>query len=1401
MNIKSTLTTALSTLYFGFGLSHASITDFAAVPPTQLTAVDPNVMINLSIETPMQGAAYNDQNNGGSCGGRPSSEGGKQIGTCYSASEEYIGIFDPEKCYTYNGSYFTPAGATNASHQCSGQWSGNFLNWSTMTAIDEFRWALTGGTRLIDTSTETVLVRANMGLGNGHSWFPVKKLSSGINVAPSTVTPYTNSTIYITSYDYRIKIGTSAGGNDIANNITVAAKVCDSSAGLEENCQPYGSNYKPEGLVQENALRMRFAVMSYLRDNDHGRQGGVLRANMKYVGPLMPATTGGLINNSEAEWSETTGIFVSNPNPTDASASGVTNSGVINYINKFGANGYKSYDPIGELYYECVNYFKNRGATSENYSGASASAKDDFPVITSWDDPIQHACQANYIVGINDANPWEDKRLPGTAATSSSFSGYSWRSSSNDWGNPPNSDPDINVTTETNTVGDLQGITGTTRNVGCVPGNCDMNSWNAKTVTALGQTFGTHTYAPKENSYYIAGLSYYARSQDIRSDFSGDQHIKTFMIDTQEYNANPLTGEMNMLWLSGKYGGFDELDNTDTNGDSNDIEPNLAAEWDSDGDGEPDNYVLATDPDKLVNGLEAAFKDISERISSGSAAAVVGNTANGVGALVQALYKPKLNNTTKKQQIEWGGILQGIFVDNLGNLREDNQASGTQGKLDGYATDMVIDIFYDTSVVPNRSRVQRYSTTDGVTLTASGSPFDLEDLGTIWNARDLLADANASMDIQRGYSTAFSSFASPRYIIAGVDQDNDGIILDSEVVDFTASTMASNFRYMDVPDSTEAEKVVNFIRGVEGITGFRNRTIDIDGDNTDEVWRLGDIIHSTPTVVGPPNFNFDIAYGDSTYYDYLTAYADRRQVVYAGGNDGMLHAFNMGFYNSTTSTFETSPSGQTNHPLGAELWAYVPGNLLPHLQWLTDLEYPHIYYVDGPVQKFDVNVFTPDSTHVGGWGTIIVAGMRFGGGAIDLDTDGDGTDDYTTRSAYVIFDVTDPESPPVLMAEITDAQLGFTTSTPTLVSSRESGEGANWNAPDTNEWLLAFGSGPTDLSTAESSQNAGLYLFDLNTLTFVSGYDPVDLGVSNSFVGNMAIKDWDNDWLYDSLYFGLVEGDTANTDGRLMQMVSGSTPSTLLDTPAGQAVYGRPTFAKDELGNGWVYFGTGRMFTEYDNATSDQHALYGIKDPLFTNGVLGSAGSVATTDLQDTTGIEVFEDFTIEDPNNVLSPALSSNTFSNLQERIATKDGWFLNMNSSSPTERSFTNPLFFRGFIVSTSYQPDADICTPEGNSYLYATYYKTGTAYPDAGLGNSLTNTNVNGNYQTNSFVDLGTGMASSAISLSGDSDNGVQQTRSNGGNKGVVTQDSQGEINKNDIEDISVPSGRQSWIEIEL
>jgi type IV pilus assembly protein PilY1 len=78
--------------------------------------------------------------------------------TTYKSSIDYFGYFDSNRCYTYASGVFSPS--ATASKTCSNAWSGNFLNWATMTRIDAIRKILYGGYRSTDTATATVLERA-----------------------------------------------------------------------------------------------------------------------------------------------------------------------------------------------------------------------------------------------------------------------------------------------------------------------------------------------------------------------------------------------------------------------------------------------------------------------------------------------------------------------------------------------------------------------------------------------------------------------------------------------------------------------------------------------------------------------------------------------------------------------------------------------------------------------------------------------------------------------------------------------------------------------------------------------------------------------------------------------------------------------------------------------------------------------------------------------------------------------------------------------------------------------------------------------------------------------------------------------------------------------------------------
>ena len=83
--------------------AHAAPLDLQSVPLYLSAKVTPNVLIDLSVETPMGGAAYND-NTGipTGCTGRRTVGSNPDIGTCYFPTTTYLGYFDPNKCYTYS---------------------------------------------------------------------------------------------------------------------------------------------------------------------------------------------------------------------------------------------------------------------------------------------------------------------------------------------------------------------------------------------------------------------------------------------------------------------------------------------------------------------------------------------------------------------------------------------------------------------------------------------------------------------------------------------------------------------------------------------------------------------------------------------------------------------------------------------------------------------------------------------------------------------------------------------------------------------------------------------------------------------------------------------------------------------------------------------------------------------------------------------------------------------------------------------------------------------------------------------------------------------------------------------------------------------------------------------------
>lgn len=863
------------------------------------------------------------------------------------------------------------------------------------------------------------------------------------------------------------------------------------------------------------------------------------------------------------------------------------------------------------------------------------------------------------------------------------------------------------------------------------------------------------------------------------------------------------------LYYAAKWGGFTDLDG---NG-----EPNLTAEWDQrnnatgalGADGTPDTYFFAVNPKQLKTQLTAILVNILERTASGTSAAVVTNTGVGEGALYQALYNPRFAAKNGVDYVSWVGSLNALFLDRYGNIREDNAPPYAELT----SADNIIDVFYDP--VSLKTKVQRYAiNADGTRGLAADGLVEVSDIESIWSAADQLAQVSDYTNQRAFYG---NSARTGRYILSAVDQDGDGQIGFDKTLDesiafvhdyFAPAYMQPWYRLLGLKSSNaeEGPKIVNYIRG-ESVLGYRNRRVDLDDDGIAEPALLGDIVHSSPTAVGRPASAYDLTFGDDTYRTFRQTYQNRRQMVYVGANDGMVHGFNSGFFDANTSSYALEKNGETEHPLGSELWAYVPYNVLPHLQWLTKPDYPHVYFLDGSIKYYDVNIFPKDKSHPEGWGTILVVGMRFGGGDFTLDpqedADGDSSDDITLRSAYVVLDITDPERAPVVLAEISHEDMGYTTGEPDLVKMRVANRlTGSYENPEQNEWFLVFGSGPDGntqaareraLRKGESDKTTKLFVYNLKDRDL----NVIDTGQANSFVGGLRSADWNNDYIDDALYFGTVAGTAANPKGKLrrakLELASGDLRldiSDVLDVND-QPFSATPLTVRDRLGDLWVYAGTGRFFSVEDNFSDAQQSYYGIKEPRAGGTVTGV--EVAAADLINTTDIKVFTDGAIEsksDPGAAIylgGSLTASTTFNDVVNAVQRGAGWYFDFVRDR--SRNITQAVVADQSLVFSEYQTSGLKCQPEGFGFLNAPHLQAGIPGVFAPLGTDPNSTHGdNAAEEVLMYNPLGLGSPSTpTIHQRGD------------GKKVAIVQSSTGELTSTVVKSGITAGARESWKEL--
>lgn len=1113
-------------------------------------------------------------------------------------------------------------------------------------------WSIPGGSFVSGPSAYTSGSKVSCGGKQCYTQYDIAytyNASQTTNVTRYYVPSYTGARGTLFSYvkDYNL---TYSG----ALTYNVRVLVCDSTVGIEANCKAYGSSYKPTGVLQDNGDKMRFGVFSYYNSNDI--DNAVMRSKAKYVAPEKYSPGGGTQANANKEWSVADGTLIADPDPSERSASypsgsNPTRSGVINYINQFGrpavlpastATTYKGYDPVGKLYYETLKYLRGLSPTTDFYKNAAAATNDDFPIITAWDDPILYSCQKNYIIVLGDKNTHCDKRLPGAGHTSfggAQCGGQGGRETA-DQGSlaetvPTGRGPGVNVSTWTNKLGNLQGD----------------NPQNGRANANAG--------AGGNGSWHMAGLAYWAASNDIRTDNDnqsstmGVQKVKTYVIDVEEGGPS----NSSQFAMAAKYGGAEGFD-------ANGAPLNSTYGSTADHTGQafpsypwPKTLLRASDPEKMITSVRSALSDIAAQIGSESALAQSsGDLRIGNGAYI---YRAIFNSGG------WLGDVQAYRINSNGTISDTPNWKAS-----------------DRLPAANARRILTYN--DGLTATGTSESTSNARKGTLFDATNAadFADANGN-------------FSSRQRAFLNV---ND----------------------VGVADAKGYERMT-FLRGDrsnEGASGLGFRA---------RLSVLGDIINSNPTYVAAP---IEGLVGNG-YNTFANGIASRRPMIYVGGNDGMLHAFDASANSNGTATATS----------GKELLAYVPSSVYSKLTQLTSRNYSHRYFVDGSPVVSEACFANCDvgNAHDPLWKTVLVGGLNAGGqGIYALDVTNPDAFGTAEPASTVLWEFTDFD----------DADLGYTFGRPVI---RQMNNG---------KWAAIFGNGYNNAEADGRSSTTGrayLYVVFLtgpsgSGQTWLPGTDyikvelksptePGTLPDSNGLSSPVAI-DVEKDGMVDYIYAGDVKGNIWKVD------VSSATTSDWKSalqsadaSPVGLPLFTATTSAgaaqkittgleitKHPKGGYMVMFGTGSYIFNADPLppfTTDSY--YGIWDKADGTRVLRSSLQrqkvLASTSASGTTyyflsrcqpnyTTDIVASNQIPEPGNpadtrpAFCPADIAFTNSGQQR------GWVLDLPASG--ERVVSEPLLWGGVLTFTTLTPASNPCTGNTEGMEYNVHYLTGGQSP---------------------------------------------------------------------------------------
>jgi hypothetical protein len=439
---------------------------------------------------------------------------------------------------------------------------------------------------------------------------------------------------------------------------------------------------------------------------------------------------------------------------------------------------------------------------------------------------------------------------------------------------------------------------------------------------------------------------------------------------------------------------------------------------------------------QLTDALNSILANLFAGVSSGSSISILseGQSQNGDNMVQGVFYPSKPFGTTN---LAWPGYLYDYWFYNsptTSNIREDT----VHDFIFELNADDELSFDFNTQSGLSITRLQDPSGS-GTGTVQIGSPGGLDTVTPIWEAgkllfqttaasRQILTPGNSATGLvsfntsNTTLTTAASSpLGNPSTFDPCLSQPPGASatgILDNLINYVNGTDLTSSYCYNGTSfNSTTCHSNSDCTSGsyttcatiscrnrTVGLcsngTAFNNTPCNSNGDCvspystcTKNVWKLGDIVYSTPQVQADykycsngTSFNTQVCStgSDCTTPGY-TSCQTKQSVIFVGANDGMLHAFQTGTL--TVSGLNTqldqieALTGIPTASMGQELWGFIPTNTLPYLRCLA-VPPPggcHLYYNDLSPYITTMNIDTVNGPvkH-----TVLIGGMRLGGATI-----------------------------------------------------------------------------------------------------------------------------------------------------------------------------------------------------------------------------------------------------------------------------------------------------------------------------------------------------------------------------------------------------------------------------------